>query len=113
MLVSKCTGDLESKQAEAAQLKAEQQKLLQRLKLYESKVLQSGENGTNALVEKAREREVQLQKKQEELERRYSLVLTSLKPAPRCLRRLYHAKVQVINWLMQAGEGGSLGERAG
>lgn len=79
----RAAGDLESKQAEAARLKAEQAAVLKRLKLYESKILQSNSSGGKSLVDKAAEREAQLAKKQLELERRCGSFALSAEAAVR------------------------------
>jgi hypothetical protein len=67
-MCARCAGNLEQKQAEAARLKHERVEMMKRLKLYESKILQSENEDGKSLVEKAHEREEQLKKKQEELE---------------------------------------------
>lgn len=63
-------GDLESKQAEAARLKKERHEMEKKLKLYESKVLQSDQSDGQSMAEKAAAREAFLQQKRVELESR-------------------------------------------
>lgn len=64
------SGDLESKQAEAARLKKERHEMEKKLKLYESKVLQSDQSDGESMAEKASAREAFLQQKRLELESR-------------------------------------------
>ena len=64
----RCAGTLEEQQAAAAAAKAEKEKILQKLKMYESKILKSEKDG--GLVEIAKQKEEQLRRKREELERR-------------------------------------------
>lgn len=68
---SVCTGNLESKQAEAERLRKERTEMEKKLKLYESKILHSENNdGVELMAQKAAEREAQLKQKREELEKR-------------------------------------------
>lgn len=64
------SGDLESKQAEAARLKRERHEMEKKLKLYESKVLQADQSDGESMAEKAAAREAFLQQKRVELESR-------------------------------------------
>lgn len=63
-------GNLESKQAEAERLRKERTEMEKKLKLYESKILQSENNDVEAMAQKAAEREAQLKQKREQLEKR-------------------------------------------
>lgn len=67
------SGDLESKQAEAARLKRERHEMEKKLKLYESKVLQADQSDGESMAEKAAAREAFLQQKRVELESRCAL----------------------------------------
>jgi hypothetical protein len=63
-------GDLETKQAEAERLRKERTEMEKKLKLYESKILQSEHQDGKSMAEKASEREALLKRKQDELQKR-------------------------------------------
>lgn len=71
-------GTLEEQHAAADQAKADREKMLKKLKMYESKIIQSEKEGGKSLVEIAQEKELRLQEQREELEKRCA-------PAPQVL----------------------------
>lgn len=70
--VSRGAGTLEEQHAAAEQAKANREKMLKKLKNYESKILQSEKQGGKSLVEIAKEKELRLKQQRDELEKRYA-----------------------------------------
>ena len=69
--------DLASKQAEAEKLRKERTDMEKKLKLYDSKILQSEHQDGKSMADKAAEREAVLKRKQTELQQRYEMLSVS------------------------------------